>query len=214
MCEFCVRHLLLKLIASMSDCNLLGAEQMGFCEEKSTDHCIILAHLAWKRSGARGRGGRGLFIPFLDLKGAFDLISRNLLWNNLQVMGTEKWLLFLIWELYSSTSYQLRHGNSGVLISQISIHCGVKLGCILAPYLFHLFLNDLSLILREVDGHFPKLGSYWVPSIIVRRWYSCTIPHIPHPKNVLSTYFFTYYCESNRLSVKFEKSKFLVFLRS
>ena len=76
---------------------------------------------------------------FLDLKAAFDSISRELLWVKLAKMNMDPRLLSLIKNLYTRTSCQGRYNLQGNLTLEIPIRKGVKQGCILATTLFNLF---------------------------------------------------------------------------
>lgn len=91
----------------------MGPEHAQFRPEKSTmDHCLILSHLAEKQLA---RSHSRLFTVFLDLKAAFDLVNRNLLWSKLGKLDIDKSLLLLIQRLYGETSCQVRLDSNGNL---------------------------------------------------------------------------------------------------
>ena len=186
---------------------ILGPEQIGFCQGKSTlDHCAILAHFANKYSK---KDGPKLFAAFLDLKGAFDSIPRDLLWVKLLKLKLDKRLLYLIRNLYSSTSCQVKLTPFGSLTKKIPINRGVKQGCILAPFLFNLFMNDLAPCLCPKAGHSPKLGISHVPILL----YADDAVILSHSQIGLKRLLIQFldFCEANRLVLNFEKSKIMAF---
>ena len=204
------KQLLNKLLKWISENKILGPEQIGFCAGKSTlDHCVTLTHLVNKYSK---KNRTKLFVGFLDLKGAFDSIPRDLLWDKLADLNIDKRLLYLIRKLYSCTSCQVRLTSQGKLTSKITINKGVKQGCILAPFLFNLFLNDLAPSLHAIDGHCPKLGSLHIPLLLYADdavVMSCSRVGLKRLLNQCLVY-----CESNRLTLNYGKSKVLVFAKS
>lgn len=85
----------------------------------------------------------------------------------------------------------------------------IKQGCVLAPMLFNLFLNDLASSLEEVDGHGPKLGTSHVPLLLYvddAALISRTRIGLKHLLNRAAEYF-----ESNKLLINYAKSKIMVF---
>ena len=150
------KFLLSKLSAWASSKNLPGKEQIGFRSEASTlDHVLLLYHLAEKYSiyhKAR------LFAAFVDLRGAFDSVNRNLLWDKLNNWGIEPRLLFLLRRLHSSNICQIRLPNSYELSDKLLVDKGVRQGCVLAPLLFNLFLADLPSSLSASTNAAPSLN--------------------------------------------------------
>ena len=69
-------YVLQKLQDWLTDQDILGPEQAGFKAGKCTlDHCFILSHLISKYTSQRNTH---LYAAFLDLKGAFDSIDRDI----------------------------------------------------------------------------------------------------------------------------------------
>ena len=193
----------------MSQQKILGSEQVGFCHGKSTlDHCVVLSHLINKYTK---KGRSRLFTAFLDLKGAFDSIPRELLWDKLYRMNIDKRLLSLIRQMYTSTSCQIKCSLIGKLTPKISTNKGVKQGCILAPCLFNLFLNDLAPTLSETAGHSPRLGTTKVPLL----FYADDVVLLSRTRVGLKRLLkcFAEFCTFNSLELNYEKSKILVFSR-
>lgn len=135
-------HLIWKLTTWTEENHILGLEQAGFRPGRSTvDQCSVLSHLIFKQVS---KSNAKLYIAFLDLKAAFNSINRGLLWQKLERIGIEKRLLLLIQRLYSNTSCRVRISASSTLSEPIPINRGMKQGCVLAPTLFDLYLNDLA----------------------------------------------------------------------
>lgn len=111
------KHLLSRLLDWIEVNNILGLEQVGFRKGKSIlDHCMVLSHLISKQL-ARANGQ--LFVAFLDLKGAFDTVVRDILWRKLSHMGMDRRLLILIRKLYTDNSCQVRVSLRGNLSEPI-----------------------------------------------------------------------------------------------
>lgn len=135
------RHLLKRLTDWAQENRLPGREQISFHPGSSTlDHELLLSFFAEKYSTYfKGK----LCVAFIDLRGAFDSVNRELLWNKLASWGVDLRLLFLIRKLHSSNYCQVWTNQSGSLSDKIPVTKGVRQGCILAPLLFNLFLADL-----------------------------------------------------------------------
>ena len=96
------KHLLNKLAASEEQMTITGPEQVGFRKGKSIlDHCFTLVHQINKYVK---QAKTKLYITFLDLRGAFDTVDREKLWNKLANLSIDRRLIFLIKRLYSTTS--------------------------------------------------------------------------------------------------------------
>lgn len=152
-------HLLRKLSSWISDHNIIGPEQAGFRPNKSTtDHCVVLSHLISKQVT---QNKSQLYVAFLHLRLAFDSVDRDRQ-EKLENMELDKWLLELIHALHLNTCCQVKLSLQGGISVPISINKGVKQGCMFAPTLFNLFINDLA----PFDMHCPKLGSVDIPLLL------------------------------------------------
>ena len=206
------RLLLSKLSQWAEESNLIGHEQAGFRPNRSTiDHAIILYHLARKYSfPSRGR----LCAAFIDLKAAFDSIPRTILWEKLARWGIDKRLLWLMIQLHGGSSARIRLTPAGDLTNAVPINKGVRQGCILAPYLFNLFVSDMREPLNESHAyiHAPRIANYRCPLLL----YADDAVILSYSRVGLcrALKIFTAYCQSNQLSINHSKSKVVVFSRS
>ena len=82
-----------------------------------------------------------LYIAFVDLTKAFDLVSRSGLYKLLQKIGCPPKLLQLIVAFHEDTKGAVQY--DGLLSDHFPIRNGVKQGCVLAPTLFGTFFSLL-----------------------------------------------------------------------
>ncbi|XP_047492008.1 uncharacterized protein LOC125041210 [Penaeus chinensis] len=73
-------------------------EQSGFTPGKFTINCILTLRVIVER---RREFGRGLFLAYIDLKKAFDLVHRELLWEILRLGGIPTQIIGLIANQYN-----------------------------------------------------------------------------------------------------------------
>ena len=135
----------------------LNKSQFGFLSGQSTSDCIFLLVEAiiearYSVRGPRNGKNQKLFAAFLDIKGAFDDVPRERIWQKLYWrFGISGKLLRVIVDLYSDTTgYAIVNGLS---TRTFPINSGVLQGSVLGPTLFLLFLDDL---LEEL--HKSELG--------------------------------------------------------
>ena len=120
----------------------LPESQCGFRTGRSTiDTIFSVRQLQEKCREQR----RPLFIAFIDLTKAFDLVSRRGLFNLLEKIGCPPKLLSVI------SSFHRNY--DGATSEPFEIRSGVKQGCVLAPTLFSiLFSMMLSYVFYDING--------------------------------------------------------------
>ncbi|XP_061439249.1 progestin and adipoQ receptor family member 3 isoform X1 [Rhineura floridana] len=145
----------------------------------------------------------------MDLKAAFESVSRTKLWSKLSCSMIDKRLLFLIKHLYQCTTFRVCCGANGSLTSSILASKGVRQGCVLAHTLFNLFLNDLKHCCSSPNFHSPKLAGFDCPLLLYAD--DAVLMSLSNIalKRLLST--FMNYCSENLITINFNKSKILVF---
>ncbi|WP_353804357.1 RNA-directed DNA polymerase, partial [Acinetobacter baumannii] len=82
-----------------------------------------------------------LYIAFIDLTKAFDMVSRTGLFTLLQKIGCPPQLLSVIKAFHEDTHSTISF--SGSTSSPFQVKSGVKQGCVLAPTLFGIFFSML-----------------------------------------------------------------------
>ena len=82
---------------------------------------------------------RPLFIAFIDLTKAFDLVSRRGLFNLLENIGCPPKLLSVISSFHNNMKGTVNY--DGATSEPFEIHSGVKQGCVLAPTLFSIYFS-------------------------------------------------------------------------
>ncbi len=130
--------------------------QCGFRSQRSTiDMIFSLRQLQEKCREQR----QPLYIAFIDLTKAFDLVSRKGLFTLLHRIGCPPKLLKMVTSFHDKMKGTVQYG--GLYSEAFPIRSGVKQGCVLAPTLFGIFF---SLLLRHAfsqseDGVFIRTRS-------------------------------------------------------
>ena len=89
----------------------------------------------------------------IDYAKAFDCVDHNKVWKILKEMEIPDYLTCLLRNLYAGQegTVRTRHGT----IDSFQIGKGVRQGCILSPYLFHLYAEY---IIRNAGLHEAQAG--------------------------------------------------------
>ena len=94
-----------------------------------------------------------MYCCFLDLKGAYDRVNRDLLWEVLRRLGIDGRMLGAVQALYADNSMSINvEGRTG---QPYPSYTGVMSGCPLSPTLFGLFIDGLH---RHLLWHCPDEG--------------------------------------------------------
>ena len=148
-----VTHPLMRLYAGLLNTRLLeyteehglrAPSQAGFRPGHSVVHqTFSLQHMVDKQMQA----GWCLYICFLDLKSAYDRVSRPVLWQVLQRLGLHGSMLQAIQGLYGSAAVAVKiNGRQGLPLVSVS---GVRQGCPLSPTLFGLLADGMHRFLQS-----------------------------------------------------------------
>ena len=108
-------------------------------------------------------------VVMIDLRKAFNVVDHKLLLKKLQVycLNTNSFKWF---QSYLRGRYQ-KVCVDGKLSEPLGIHSGVPQGSILGPALFLLFINDLSLVLKNNIGIYADDSTQFMH------------PHLPYLKS-------------------------------
>ena len=77
------------------------------------------------------------YLVFIDLRKAYDSISREALWKGLKILGAPPTLLAIIASFHDGMTAQVRVGTTST--EKIDVKNGLRQGCSMAPVLFNLF---------------------------------------------------------------------------
>ena len=84
---------------------------------------------------------------FIDASRAFDRLHHYKLFNKLRLRGVPKCLIRILVYWYANQTMQVRWGST--LSTPFKVGNGVRQGGILSPALFNLYMDGLSVQLRE-----------------------------------------------------------------
>jgi len=123
--------------------------QAGFRPRLSTIHNLFtLQHFIDKATAAQP-----LYCCFLDLKGAYDTVPRDALWEALGRIGVHGQMLAALQSLYKDSQVRMKvQGRTGI---NLPSQTGLKQGCPLSPTLFGIFVDGLFYYLAT---HCQDLG--------------------------------------------------------
>ncbi len=114
--------------------------QAGFRQGYTTiDNIFIYQSIVQKYLNSRGGKFYALFVDFAK---AFDSIKRNKLWDLLQTHGLSNKMNKLLRSIYENVKVCVRNNNE--VSETFTCHLGVRQGCILSPFLFTFFINELA----------------------------------------------------------------------
>ena len=104
-------------------------------EEMVTIDMIFLLRQLQEKCRVRGKP---LYVAFIDLTKAFDLVSRDGLFKILAKIGCPPTLISIVKPFYNNMKGTVLY--NGATSDPFNILSGVKQGCVLAPTLFGIFL--------------------------------------------------------------------------
>ena len=105
--------------------------------------------ISWKKQESSRKTSTS---ALLTIAKAFDCVDHNKLWNVLKEIGIPDHLTCLLRNLYADQEATVRTGHGTT--DRFQIGKGLHQGCILSPYLFNLYAEDImrNAGLDEVQG--------------------------------------------------------------
>ena len=88
----------------------------------------------------------GMFMCFLDASKAFDRVKHSVIFNKLTRRGVPGYIVKLLSYWYVKQTMRVRWGDC--ISSPFRVSNGVRQGGILSPYLFNVYMDDLSCLLN------------------------------------------------------------------
>ena len=117
--------------------------QFGFKRNLGTYTCIyVLKEMVDKYKSLNC----GMFMCFLDASKAFDRVKHSVLFNKLTRRGVSGYIVKLLSYWYATQTMRVRWGDC--ISSPFRVSNGVRQGGILSPYLFNVYMDDLSCLLN------------------------------------------------------------------
>ena len=130
--------------------NRICEEHNGFRVGRSTGDHLSSLSLIVESCIKRKLNTFGVFIDFSK---AYDRVNRDLLWHKLSVLGVNGKMLNSVKSLYEHVQCTVR--VNGCYSDWFDVHAGLKQGCVLSPFLFNAFVNDLIHVIRSLNCGVP-----------------------------------------------------------
>ena len=129
--------------------NKINEAQAGFRKGYTTIDNMFILESVIKRY-LNTQSGK-LYAMFVDFSKAFDSVHRHKLWAVCNTNGLSLKMTNLLSSLYENVKACVR--NKNILSDTFDVHVGVRQGCVLSPFLFSFFINELALQIERNCSH-------------------------------------------------------------
>ena len=128
----------------MSSFLITSSNQFGFNSKFGTDMCIyVLKEIVDNYKCLNG----SMFMGFLDASKAFDRIRHSTLFKKLIDRQVPSYIVRIMIYWYTNQTMFVRW--SGILSKGFQVSSGIRQGSILSPYLFNVYIDELSAALTK-----------------------------------------------------------------
>ena len=154
--------------------------EFGFKRGTGTDMCIFLLK---QIISSYLQQGSPIFSVFLDASKAFDRVSHELLFKKLLLRDVPLCFIRLLRYWYRQQQMRVRWGSQ--LSQSFGVSNGVRQGGILSPYLFAVYIDQLSKDLNRVPAG-CYIGNTLVNHIIYADDICCFSPSVAGLQDLLA----------------------------
>ena len=140
----CFARVALKRLQKIAE-KVYPESQCGFRSKRSTTDMVFSLRQLQEKCREQGKP---LYMAFIDLTKAFDLVSRDGLFKVLPKIGCPPKLLSIIKSFHDNMQGIVQYDGS--YSQPFDIRSGVKQGCVLAPTLFGIFF---AIMLKHAFGN-------------------------------------------------------------
>lgn len=130
----------LKILAE----NILPESQCGFRSDRSTNDMIFSLRQIQEKAIEQKKD---LYMVFFDFKKAFDMVSREMLWRVLEILGCPPKFVKIVKDFHENMMGRV--SISGSVSDPFVIGNGVKQGDPAAPTFFTLFLTAILMVMSQ-----------------------------------------------------------------
>jgi hypothetical protein len=136
---------------------------MGFVSRRRTiDNVFVIQTIVDKY--LRFKKGR-VFWCFIDFEKVFDSINRETLWYKMRMKGTSSNMINCIKSMYDNVQFCIKCGKNEVTDS-VNQTGGVRQGCGLSPFLFNIFIDDVTEEVSSESVHAPIIWDTAIPGLL------------------------------------------------
>lgn len=133
-----------RLTLFLEEYHIINEIQAGFRKEYSTMDHVLTLHLLLEYMKMKNKT---IFCGFMDLRKAYDLINRAMLFQKLEMFHIKGKLYNIILSMYNDTKSRLRCNN--LYTNDFCCNIGIRQGENLSSILFAIFLNDIEKFCKD-----------------------------------------------------------------